>query len=494
MKIEQLLEKKEQLQVLILRDMVLHGGTVGTNQLREQVNLSKTSFDQYIAEIPMIGRMMGKKVAIKRNEFQVTLELAEDVSLEKIILFLVQQSLKFNLLVYLLEHHQASIVRLATAFNISESSVFRKIKELNQLLQEFSLQIKNGQLYGEELQVRYFYYVLFQFISESQRPLFLQQTPDKAPLILGLERALETTFSQESASKIACWLGITRKRLLSEKTTFATLKEKKILYQKDRLYQALDPVISLYLSRTAAEISGYEPLMFYSFFVSFAVLSEEHFYQYDLTRSKKLPTAVLDTYIRETMLWHYRPRKLKIKEEKAVGYQLAQIDNEFYFFRGVMMIYEPEHLLQQQKKMLGRSLSQLLERLKETTLTQLPAKQGEEAALSYLMIQYANILMMIDFYIAKSVTIGIDIETLPIYRVAFQQFLLRELKGISGIEIENRRPGKKYDLVITFNQEDPHQNYYYLSEFASSYDIARLKQKIEEEKKQKIKNCQKNRK
>lgn len=485
MKIEQLLEKKEQFQVLILRDMVLHGGTVGTNQLREQVNLSKTSFDQYIAEIPMIGMMMGKKVAIKRNEFQVTLELAEDVSLEKIILFLVQQSLKFNLLVYLLEHHQASIVRLATAFNISESSVFRKIKELNQLLQEFSLQIKNGQLYGEELQVRYFYYVLFQFISESQRPLFLQQTPDKAPLILGLERALETTFSQESASKIACWLGITRKRLLSEKTTFATLKEKKILYQKDRLYQALDPVISLYLSRTAAEISGYEPLMFYSFFVSFAVLSEEHFYQYDLTRSKKLPTAVLDTYIRETMLWHYRPRKLKIKEEKAVGYQLAQIDNEFYFFRGVMMIYEPEHLLQQQKKMLGRSLSQLLERLKETTLTQLPAKQGEEAALSYLMIQYANILMMIDFYIAKSVTIGIDIETLPIYRVAFQQFLLRELKGISGIEIENRRPGKKYDLVITFNQEDPHQNYYYLSEFASSYDIARLKQKIEEEKKAK---------
>ncbi|EMF0081157.1 helix-turn-helix domain-containing protein [Enterococcus hirae] len=485
MKIEQLLEKKEQLQVLILREMVLHGGTVGTNQLREQVNLSKTSFDQYIAEIPMIGMVMGKKVAIKRNEFQVTLELAEDVSLEKIILFLVQQSLKFNLLVYLLEHHQASIVRLATAFNISESSVFRKIKELNQLLQEFSLQIKNGQLYGEELQVRYFYYVLFQFISESQRPLFLQQTPDKAPLILGLERALETTFSQESASKIACWLGITRKRLLSEKTTFATLKEKKILYQKDRLYQALDPVISLYLSRTAAEISGYEPLMFYSFFVSFAVLLEEHFYQYDLTRSKKLPTAVLDTYIRETMLWHYRPRKLKIKEEKAVGYQLAQIDNEFYFFRGVMMIYEPEHLLQQQKKMLGRSLSQLLERLKETTLTQLPAKQGEEAALSYLMIQYANILMMIDFYIAKSVTIGIDIETLPIYRVAFQQFLLRELKGISGIEIENRRPGKKYDLVITFNQEDPHQNYYYLSEFASSYDIARLKQKIEEEKKAK---------
>ena len=93
--------------------------------------------------------------------------------------------------------------------------------------------------------------------------------------------------------------------------------------------------------------------MFYSFFVSFAVLDEEHFYQYDLTRSKKLPTAVLDTYIRETMLWHYRPRRLKIKEEKAVGYQLAQINNELYFFDGHMLIYDQEHLLAQQKKMLS---------------------------------------------------------------------------------------------------------------------------------------------
>lgn len=98
--------------------------------------------------------------------------LDEDVSLEKILLFLLQESLKFKMLVYLLEHQQVSIVRLATAFNISESSVFRKIKELNQLLEEFGLQIKNGQLYGEELQIRYFYYELFQYIPEDQRPLF----------------------------------------------------------------------------------------------------------------------------------------------------------------------------------------------------------------------------------------------------------------------------------------------------------------------------------
>ena len=138
--------------------------------------------------------------------------LDEDVSLEKILLFLLQESLKFKMLVYLLEHQQVSIVRLATAFNISESSVFRKIKELNQLLEEFGLQIKNGQLYGEELQIRYFYYELFQYIPEDQRPFFAKYTR-KRPFILGLGRVLETTFTASAEAQIACWLGITKKTI-----------------------------------------------------------------------------------------------------------------------------------------------------------------------------------------------------------------------------------------------------------------------------------------
>ncbi|EEV51877.1 conserved hypothetical protein [Enterococcus faecium 1,231,408] len=485
MKIEALLERKEQLQILILRNLVLQGGTASINGLREHVQLSKTSFDQYLEDIELIGRMMGKKVEVQRNEYQALLVLDEDVSLEKILLFLLQESLKFKMLVYLLEHQQVSIVRLATAFNISESSVFRKIKELNQLLEEFGLQIKNGQLYGEELQIRYFYYELFQYIPEDQRPFFLQNTPEKRPFILGLGRVLETTFTASAEAQIACWLGITKKRLLNEKSTYATLEEKKLLYQSDRLYQAIDPIIVMHLSRTAAELNVYETMMFYSFFVSFSIVDEEIFYQYDLTRSKKLPTAVLDTYIRETMLWHYRPRRLKIKEEKAVGYQISQINNEWFFFVGKIEVYERDRLLEQQQKMLGHSLTQLLEKLQETAMQQLPRKSAEDSALSYLMIQYANVLLMIDFYIAKPVVIGIDLESLPIYRIAFQQYLIRELRGVSGIEIESYEEGKNYDLVITFCQRNKQQSEYYLSEFASPYDIIRLKRRIEMLKKEK---------
>lgn len=121
------------------------------------------------------------------------------------------------MLVYLLEHQQVSIVRLATAFNISESSVFRKIKELNQLLEEFGLQIKNGQLYGEELQIRYFYYELFQYIPEDQRPLFLQNTPEKKTVHSRIGPCIRNNVYGISRSTDCLLARDYEKRLLNEK-------------------------------------------------------------------------------------------------------------------------------------------------------------------------------------------------------------------------------------------------------------------------------------
>ena len=91
---------------------------------------------------------------------------------------LLQESLKFKMLVYLLEHQQVSIVRLATAFNISESSVFRKIKELNQLLEEFGLQIKTVN-YTEKSYRSDIFIMNYSNISRKTNDRFLQNTPEK---------------------------------------------------------------------------------------------------------------------------------------------------------------------------------------------------------------------------------------------------------------------------------------------------------------------------
>ncbi|WP_252899347.1 helix-turn-helix domain-containing protein [Lactococcus fujiensis] len=54
-----------------------------------------------------------------------------------------------------------SILELSEVLLISESKLFRKIKELNILLKEFGLTIKNTQILGNEEQIRYLYYSIF---------------------------------------------------------------------------------------------------------------------------------------------------------------------------------------------------------------------------------------------------------------------------------------------------------------------------------------------
>lgn len=134
-------------------------------------------------------------------------------SLNHLIEAFVKESLKFQLLDYLYRNKEFSIVQLTTKFMISESSLFRKIKELNQLLAAFDLQIKNGQLQGEELQIRYFYFQLYWYITPYEIHQKKTMSPLNKRIIEGIETGLGFTFNEHNALKVSLWLSITKKRL-----------------------------------------------------------------------------------------------------------------------------------------------------------------------------------------------------------------------------------------------------------------------------------------
>ena len=62
-----------------------------------------------------------------------------------------------------------SPVFLSNELLISESTLFRKIKELNQVLKEFEISIWQGKLVGEESQIRYFYFQFYWYLTESKK-------------------------------------------------------------------------------------------------------------------------------------------------------------------------------------------------------------------------------------------------------------------------------------------------------------------------------------
>lgn len=477
MKIEQLLEKKEQNQLMILRQLILQGGHFSAAELRKEVGLSRNAFEQYVSDLEYFCQISNIPLRLMYEDTELVLQLPPEHSLADIIELLIADSIHFRLLDFLLQHKEFTIVQLVNEFMISESSVFRKIKELNRLLTEFGLQIKNGQLVGEEAQIRYFYDQLYSFLPK-RMPEYMQLTPENQNFIRALEQVLETQFSWEAAGRIGRWLGITRKRLTAKKTV--TKKTQKLMkpYLENVLYQKINHVVTLYFSRTSLEVTQSESMIFYQFFVSNYLLEEDDAYRFELLRSKKLPTAVVDVYVRETLLLHYRPRRLPIDMEQKIGYHLAQIHNELYFFQGKIEQYQRDQMLNKEKHLLGSALSQLLDHLTELALRQLEQPLNRENTLHlYLAQNYASVLSMIDFYLMDNVQIGIDLT--GAWKEPFYQLLISDLRPVIGVQIEVYQADRSYDLILTTKT---HQlDYlgqpliYRLSEFASAYDLQAIK-------------------
>lgn len=170
MNIEVLLEKKEQIQVKILRQLFLKYDKLTAQELCDWVNLSRPSVQSYLEDISYIGRMIGKPMEVIRQNNKLVLNMSESQTLDEVISFLIQDSVKYRLILLFLEQKNYMIFELAELLLLSESTLFRKIKELNKLLLEFDIQIKNNKLIGEESQIRYFYYLLFDSLHPKFRP------------------------------------------------------------------------------------------------------------------------------------------------------------------------------------------------------------------------------------------------------------------------------------------------------------------------------------
>ena len=106
MNIEALLEKKEQIQVKILRQLVIKHDKVTAQELCDWVNLSRPSVESYLEDISYLGKVMGTPMEVLRQDNKLVLNMADTQSLDEIISFLIHDSVKYRLLLLLFEQPQ----------------------------------------------------------------------------------------------------------------------------------------------------------------------------------------------------------------------------------------------------------------------------------------------------------------------------------------------------------------------------------------------------
>ncbi|MBO0423922.1 helix-turn-helix domain-containing protein [Enterococcus plantarum] len=483
MKIEELLDKKEAREIGILKKVILAGGRIADHELLDYLGVSKASLESDLKELSYYLKPYEKDCSLFYDGQWVAIHLSDHFSFSKVLDDYVRASVKFQLIDYLFHYREFTIVQLTTKFMISESSLFRKIKELNLIVKEFDLKIRNGQLKGEELQIRYFYFQIYWFLTPYDVHQEKTLTIQNARIIEALEKALSLSFEEQGKLKISLWLTISKKRIAVQPKEYKGLSSKSQGYEQDPFFKTLRSFVLRFFSRYPLEIDEEESLLHYIFLMSMSVLAESDFAEYSLIRGRRTPTSLADTFVLEHVILYYRPKKFFPDLEKKIFYYFSQIHSRLYFFKGELELFDRENIWQKEQSLSSHQLADFSRVLLDKSLECFDRHYEKGNSLhEWSLVKYLSVLAIIDFDIVGETRIGIDLKMDHLYKEVMTQVLVLSLKNLNGLTIETYNAQKSYDLMIT-NVMKPNvyrsvKEVYVLSELGSTYDINQIRKKI----------------
>ena len=434
MNIESLLEKHEESLLTLIRELLLKHKNASMQTLSDSLHLSRASLENLLNEIPYLGHRLGAEMMIVRTNHAISLKTETSFNLDEVINFLIKESLNYRLLC-LLENNRLTSYQLADSLFISEATLFRKIKNLNSLLSEFGLEIKNNQIIGEELQIHYFYYLLDSLIEPCESDASQQKFQENC--ITALEAELNVTFSEASQERIFRWLSVGQRR----GKNFVKVTDKKVSMPKkyhhsDYLYRAVHLALSPFLPLS-------EIFLFYRFLLTFYILGEEDFYRFAITRKVTSAGARLNIFVRERVLSNYNYRRLAIADEKSINYQLAQVNNKFIFFKGSLLSKRQALWMADKESQADKNSQELIPRLQEAALTLFP----DRTDVTELIFGYRCILSLLASLSSSLVRVSYDFSDNAPYQSYLAQFFQHLFKN-ENILFVPYSSGKSCDLVI----------------------------------------------
>ncbi len=477
MKLDQLLEKKEAKQLQLLKKLLLVGGKLSLSEMAVYLNISKPSLEKYAEELMEVLQKYQGQCQLSYEDNYLVYEMVPSFSLSQIEGDFYQEAIKVQILIHLLEHQETAMVPLAQKLAVSESSLFRKIKELNGLLKEFGLEIWQGKITGEEPQIRYFYFELFWHVSALRnQPMAID---DK---FIGLiARGLQFTFSEEAQQRLSLWLYIMKARLKTGGQSYQELRHKMAPYLKDSLYQQLRELVFRSFGHFAFEVREEEAMLHFVFLLSFSIFSEQDFRTYMLQRSRFTPTALTDTLILEHILHLYRPKPVPREIEAACYFHLSQIHSRIYFFQGDIEVFDRHNIWQLEAKLSSRNIQQVSDKLLHAATTDMQIKENpQNSLLAMTKVKYLSVIAIIDYQINRAFRVGIALKMDELFKEAVYYMWLLYLKNVNGVVVETYAADKTYDLILTNHPLQTDTPTYRISELGTNYDIEQIKKIVRE--------------
>lgn len=257
----ELVDKQSKHQLHIFQFLLAHERQVEIERLFAAFSLSTPTIQKEVLQLKEKLQLFHPKAELMLLE-KTTLRLClpDDFLLDEFLYEMYySESLEVQLLDTLYLVQELSITKLTLAFQISEASLFRRLKQLNTVLDDFELGYKNRQLLGKAEDVQLFYYhfyrQVFPFRLLKQR--FYRESFDQ--LLTILETQLAFSFSAVERVELMLWLSITEKQLDIRTTrrystvTFFPFKEELRFKQMEQIFFRFSSRYAMQWPREAIE-------------------------------------------------------------------------------------------------------------------------------------------------------------------------------------------------------------------------------------------------
>ena len=453
-----LLEKNETNQIILLKYICDVGGSAKKSDIAKHLQTGIYFVTKLIENLVYLANNSNGNFFITLDKTTVYFRTKASYSLNKLLLEFIVQAPKYKILEELFLTGTTDPSRLCEKINISYSTYFRKIHELNDLLSEFELGIQNGVLQGSELQIRYFFLSIYSAVRSNYISQFTNLDPRIQTMIESINDKIEAPLSELSKQKLLFYFITLKKRYVQNKNTNFQLlffNEHLLLYEesdffiqlkKSQFYLDIQQLLNSFLNYYSFKNCSKEALLFTLFLLGENILptnSSLFTNLKDIENENPFFIRLFSNDFFTFMKKRHPDNSLKKSQKNQLQHYLELLIYKQTIFKGSLIkFYQTK---EDRKVQSNNTLQLFINHLKLKYPKFFNQIIGNRLTLQQL--SYA-----VDYYeqcIKSRITVGVFIEDDFLYSRFLTKWWVGQVNLTTIASAEELKQNKIYDLVIS---------------------------------------------
>ncbi|AMB93555.1 helix-turn-helix domain-containing protein [Aerococcus sanguinicola] len=470
MQISQLMERSQAATYQVVHQLIHQAGPLATKTLKDQVDLSQATLDKYLRAIQEAGQVGDIAWRLDWQGDQVNLWLDHQLSLEDILAYFLQDSIKYQILDYLFDKGEFAINQLADHLLVSEATLNRHLAQLNQDLQEFDLQIRNGRLKGPHQQILYFYYQLYAISLPPATKEALIKHYDLKAYLPYFEKINKGPFTPRGEDRLALWLYVTQRLARLKERDYESLYRISADLQDRPFYQRARQHLLRYQARLARDFQEGDLVSQVLFLTSHYLLSpsvNEQFLGYG---------GPIMAATSQTVRLLNQHQSLDKREKARIVYEAGQSYSALSYFQGFLL----QAPLPSSATSYDQAARELLAQVVPKTLPISLTDRGD--LLTWVQWKWGQTLETLDLREEAVYQVAVRLDPLTNLDQKTMLELRQHLEIHRRLSLDSYQEGMPYDFLISdYRQADDNpQSSYYLDQPLTPYDLKSLKQLLQQ--------------